>query len=545
MPIAASEQAAQMVFLTGGAFTPSAGAFLDSIPNQRIEKPFDTQHLAVDHQRSREIADEVDTMAVAANVDGDDLLVSRHKCLIYDGDPSEQLPVVVPLLLDGLQGNWRCLYLGSPDTLQMVDAALSRKGVDTASESKRGALVLSSDRSYLNSGRFDPRAMVDGLGASIDTAVRDGFQGLCATGDMFWELGTPENFGCLLEYEARLEQLFRDKPLWGICQYHRSMVPAQAINDALVTHRAAYIGGRLNRDNIFYVPPELLLGDAGEGSGHAEWMCRQILRVLDAERARDEVLRDLERRVEERTAELAVANRQLRSFSYSVSHDLRAPLRAIAGFSAALDEQCGERLDPEGRRYLDRVRAGARRMDELIEGMLSLGRVVERDMQRVPVDLTATARDVATELRAAEPARSVEIVVQDGLRAVGDPALLRAVLANLLGNAWKFTAGRSDARVEIGRLDDERGPGMFVRDNGAGFDMKYADRLFGAFQRLHRADEFPGTGLGLATVERIVSRHGGRIWAEGRPGDGATFYVSIPEPKHDDSAAGAPRRSPA
>jgi signal transduction histidine kinase len=457
---------------------------------------------------------------------------SRHKCLIYDGDPSEQLPVVVPLLMDGLHDNWRCLYLGSPDDVQMVDAALGHKGVDTTRERKRGALVFSSDRSHLTGGRFDPDVMVDGLSSTIDAAVRDGFQGLCATGDMRWELGADENFDRLLAYEARLEQVFRDKPLRGVCQYHRGMVPAQAVRDALVTHRSAFLGDRLNGDNIFYVPPELLLQARGssEGSKYADWMCRQILRVLDAEHARDEVLRDLERRVAERTAELAVANRHLQAFSYSVSHDLRAPLRAIAGFGAALAEDCGDRLGEEGHKHLDRMLGGVKRMGELIEGMLSLGRVVEAAMQRSPIDLTALASEVAREIRAAEPTRAVELVVHDGLRAFGDRTLLRAVMTNLLGNAWKFTGHRPDARVEVGRHGREADAAIFfVRDNGAGFDMRYADKLFGAFQRLHRQEEFPGTGVGLATVERIISRHGGRIWAESRPGEGATFFFSIPD----------------
>src|SRR5688572_31611054 len=171
--------------------------------------------------------------------------VSRHKCLIYDGDPSEQLPVVVPLLMNGLNENWRCLYLGSPEAVEMVDSALSTKGVDTKREKDRNALVLSSDRSHLVDGRFDPGSMVDGLCSSIDDALRDGFHGLCATGDMRWELGADENFDRLLEYEARLEQVFREKPLRGICQYHRGLVPAQAVQDALVTHRTAYVGDTL------------------------------------------------------------------------------------------------------------------------------------------------------------------------------------------------------------------------------------------------------------------------------------------------------------
>jgi signal transduction histidine kinase len=455
--------------------------------------------------------------------------VSRHKCLIYDGHPSEQLPVVVPLLLDGLHDNWRCLYLGSPESVEMVDAALTTKGVDTANETKRAALVLSSDRSHLVNGRFDPAAMVDGLCKSIDESVRDGFQGLCATGDMRWELGEDGNFDRLLEYEARLERVFRDKPLRGICQYHRGLVPAHAVRDALVTHRSAYVGDALNQDNLFYVPPEILLDarEGGDGSKHGEWMCQQILRVLDAERARDDVLRDLEKRVAERTTELAVANRHLEAFSYSVSHDLRAPLRAILGFARALEDDWGPRLDAEGRNNLDRVLGSARRMGELIDGMLELGRAVRGDMRRIPIDLTALAGEVAAEVRDANPSRSVDLVIAAGLRTVGDPVLLRAVLTNLLGNAWKFTSHKPHARVEVGRQDAGVGEPFFVRDNGAGFDMRYAQKLFGVFQRLHGEEEFPGTGVGLATVERIISRHGGRIWAEAKPGEGATFFFTL------------------
>lgn len=459
--------------------------------------------------------------------------VSRHKCLIYDGDPSEQLPVVIPLLMDGLRENWRCLYLGSPESVQMVESALSVKGVDTANEARRSALMLSSDRSHLMDGRFEPDLMVDNLSTAIDDAVRAGFRGLCATGDMRWELGADDNFGHLLRYEARLEQVFRDKPLRGICQYHRGMVPAEAVRDALTTHRTAYVGHTLNHDNIFYVPPELLLEmrEGADASKHGDWMCQQILRVLEAERARDEVLRDLERRVEQRTAELAVANKQLRAFSYSVSHDLRAPLRAIRGFGAALAEDCAEQLDATGRGHLDRMLAGVRSMEELIEGMLLLGRAVEAELQRLPIDLTALAGEVCRELSSAQPARVVHVNIHPGLRVVGDPVLLRAVLTNLLGNAWKFTSRRAVAQIELGQ---NPGPDstatFFVRDNGVGFDPKYASKLFGAFQRLHSQAEFPGTGVGLATVERIISRHGGRLWAESGVNEGATFFFTLPAP---------------
>jgi signal transduction histidine kinase len=456
--------------------------------------------------------------------------VSRHKCLIYDGDPAEQLPVVVPLLMDGLHDNWRCLYLGSPKTVQMVDSALHAKGVDTSQARSRNALVLSSDRSHLVDGRFDPDAMIDVLRSSIDASLHDGFVGLCATGDMRWELGDDENFDRLLEYEAKLEQVFREMPLRGVCQYHRGLVPAQAVQDALITHRSTYLGDTLDRDNLFYVPPEVLLETRGpDGATRGEWMCRQILRVLEAERARDEVLRDLERRVAERTAELAVANRHLQAFSYSVSHDLRAPLRAILGFGSALVEDCASKLDASERKNLDRVLAAAEHMEELIEGMLVLGRAVEADLSRVPVDLGTIASTAVRELSDADPNRFVEVVIHEGLRAIADPVLLRAVLSNLLGNAWKFTSKRQGARVEVGKTPAADGGFVFfVRDNGAGFDMRHADKLFGVFQRLHRQDDFAGTGVGLATVERIISRHGGKIWAQGSPGEGATFFFTLP-----------------
>jgi light-regulated signal transduction histidine kinase (bacteriophytochrome) len=245
----------------------------------------------------------------------------------------------------------------------------------------------------------------------------------------------------------------------------------------------------------------------------------------------EEANRDLERRVAERTAELEAANQHLEAFSYSVSHDLRAPLRAIAGFSDALAEECGAALGKEGLQHLERVRGGVRRMSELIEGMLRLSRVMKAELRRAPVDLTAIAEEVGRDVRASAPARAVEFVIHMGLRAMGDPALLRAVMANLFENAWKFTANRAKARIEFGQRGVEFGqPVFFVRDNGVGFDMKHAHKLFGVFQRLHRQEDFAGTGVGLATVQRILIRHGGRIWADAHPDQGATFFFTLPAP---------------
>jgi PAS domain S-box-containing protein len=218
------------------------------------------------------------------------------------------------------------------------------------------------------------------------------------------------------------------------------------------------------------------------------------------------------------------ANQELESFSYSVAHDLRAPLRAIDGFSRALEEDCGDKLDAEGKLHLQRVRSSTQQMSQLIDGLLGLSRLTREDITRQKVDLTRLAEECAARLREAHPAQSVELVVQPNMDAQGDPRLLTAALDNLLGNSWKFTGKCKSPRVEVGRKEDGA---FFVRDNGAGFDQAYAHKLFGAFQRLHGAAEFDGSGIGLATVQRIVRRHGGRVWAEGEVGRGATFYFTL------------------
>ena len=243
----------------------------------------------------------------------------------------------------------------------------------------------------------------------------------------------------------------------------------------------------------------------------------------ELQRARDE----MEQHVIARTAQLEAANKELESFSYSVSHDLRAPLRGIDGFSQALLEDYGDRLDAQGKSYLQRVRAASQRMAELIDDMLSLSRVSRGEMKSQAVDLGALAQSVAAELQSADRRRQVEFTIAAGLVAQGDARLLRVVLENLLRNAWKFTGKNSTAKIEVG-VDRQNGqPVYFVRDDGAGFDMAYAEKLFGAFQRLHSSTEFQGTGIGLATVQRVIRRHGGRVWAESKVGQGATFYFTL------------------
>jgi two-component system NtrC family sensor kinase len=223
--------------------------------------------------------------------------------------------------------------------------------------------------------------------------------------------------------------------------------------------------------------------------------------------------------------EVEARNDELEAFGYSVSHDLRAPLRSIDGFSAVLEEY-GDRLDERGRDALRRVRAATRRMGQLIEDLLQLSKVVRAELRRTRIDLSLLARTVAAEVARADPSRQVEVVIQPGLVTEGDEGLVRIVLENLFGNAFKFTARVPSARIELGYSAGERA--FYLRDNGVGFDMAYAGRLFSAFQRLHRESEYPGTGIGLATVQRIIQRHGGKIWARSEVGQGTTFFWTLP-----------------
>ncbi|MFL5812540.1 MAG: PAS domain S-box protein [Bdellovibrionia bacterium] len=234
---------------------------------------------------------------------------------------------------------------------------------------------------------------------------------------------------------------------------------------------------------------------------------------------------------------LSAANKELEAFSYAVSHDLRAPLRGVDGFSQALMEDYGDRLDEEGKDYLKRVRAGVQRMGKLIDDLLNLSRLTRGQMRIGDLDLSKMAREIIEELRERDPSRKVDVKIQEGLVSRGDSGLLGAALENLLSNAWKFSSKNPQARIEFGATELNGELVYFVRDNGAGFDMAYADKLFGAFQRLHHADDFQGTGVGLATVRRVIHRHGGRIWVDAKEGQGATFYFTINTPGQENLQA--------
>jgi PAS domain S-box-containing protein len=292
---------------------------------------------------------------------------------------------------------------------------------------------------------------------------------------------------------------------------------------------------RLTKDGLL-IDISLAVAPIRNASGQvigASSVARDISEEVVVRRELRDLSDQLERRVEERTHELELANggleaanRELEAFSYSVSHDLRAPLRAIDGFSNALSKRYAGQLDDPGRRMLERVRAGTTKMGDLIDSMLVLSRLTRRELKLQSVDLSAMARGIATELEDRAPERTVDIAIDDGLEAVADAELAHAALVNLIENAWKFTSHQEHARIELTRADAD-GRTLVLRDNGAGFDVTYADKLFGPFERLHRNDEFPGTGIGLTTVQRIVRRHGGTVRGEGEVGKGAAFYFDF------------------
>jgi PAS domain S-box-containing protein len=307
-------------------------------------------------------------------------------------------------------------------------------------------------------------------------------------------------------------------------------LPPQIVEQRLPAYRAA-LAGEGSVATVVNNGRHLLarLVPLRDAAGQVTAIMSMSLDVTEAQE-REAVILRLNRDLEQGVAELTAANQELEAFSYSVSHDLRAPLRHISGFVDLLRRGSAQKLDEKGQRQLETIARAARNMGQLIDDLLAFSRVGRTRLRREPVDMGFLVRETVQPIRL-ETAGRIEWQIGDLPRVAADPALLRVVLTNLIGNAVKYSGTRERARIEVGATMEGAPEGqavLYVRDNGVGFEMEYAGKLFGVFQRLHRADEFEGTGIGLATVRRIVNRHGGRTWAEGRPGEGATFYFSLP-----------------
>ncbi len=342
---------------------------------------------------------------------------------------------------------------------------------------------------------------------------------------IFWNHGAEAIFGYSAAEAA-------GKPLTFIMPERFRQAHRDGFKRMLETGKSNFIGktieliGRRKDGNEF--PLELSL--ASWKTERGIFFAAIIRDISERKRAEDEIRtlnQELEQRVLQRTAQLEAANKELEAFGYSVSHDLSAPLRSIDGFSQALLEDYVDKLDAQGKDYLQRVRAASQRMAQLINDMLKLSHVTRSEMRHEIVDLSAVTRIIAAELQQLEPDRQVEFVITEGIMANGDPRLLEVMLQNLLGNAWKFTKKQPHATIEFGVMPENGKLTYYVRDDGAGFEMAFADKMFGAFQRLHAMSEFEGNGIGLATVKRIIQRHGGRVWAKGEVGKGATFYFAL------------------
>ncbi len=331
---------------------------------------------------------------------------------------------------------------------------------------------------------------------------------------------SPCHIDILSQFQVRANlavPLLQGEHLWGLLCIHQCRAPRQWQDAEIefVQQIARHLGVALQ---------------------HAELLAKLQAEVLERQQA-EQRAQSLNQGLQQAVLELRSVNQELETFSYSVSHDLRAPLRSIDGFSQALLEDCVDQLDATGHDYLRRIRSATQRMGQLIDDLLTLSRVIRSDMHRVPVDLSRLANQIVVQLQQANPDRQVTVTIAPGLVALGDTRLLQVILENLLNNAWKFTVGRTHANITLGLMprsaetvtdgDGNTFATYFVQDDGFGFDMAYVSKLFSPFQRLHSASEFPGNGIGLATVQRIVHRHGGRVWAEGILDQGATFYFTL------------------